>query len=75
VDAWVTSLAAERTFSGVVLLARDGKPFFQKAWGLADRGLSVGNRTDTKFNVGCGRTSRLPSTRISRTCASKRASS
>jgi CubicO group peptidase (beta-lactamase class C family) len=52
VDAWVTSLAAEGTFSGVVLLARDGKPFFQKAWGQADRGLAVANRTDTRFNVG-----------------------
>lgn len=52
VDAWVTGLAADGTFSGVVLLARDGKPFFQKAWGQADRGFAVANRTDTKFNVG-----------------------
>jgi CubicO group peptidase (beta-lactamase class C family) len=52
VDAWVTSLAAEGTFSGVVLLARDGKPFFQKAWGQADRGLAAANRVDTKFNIG-----------------------
>ena len=52
VDAWVTSLSAEGTFSGVVLLARNGKPFFQKAWGLADRGLSSPNRADSKFNIG-----------------------
>ena len=52
VDAWVTSLAAQDAFSGVVLLARGGKPFFQKAWGMADRGLSVPNKADTKFNVG-----------------------
>lgn len=51
-DAWVTRLAAKETFSGVVLLARRGNPFFTKAWGLADRGLSVPNRVDTKFNVG-----------------------
>lgn len=52
VDGWVTSLAAEGSFSGVVLLARDGKPFFQKAWGQADRGLASANRVDTKFNIG-----------------------
>lgn len=52
VDAEATGLAARDAFSGVVLLARGGKPFFQKAWGLADRGLSVPNRADTKFNIG-----------------------
>lgn len=52
VDAEVTQLAARDAFSGVVLLARNGKPFFQKAWGMADRGLSVPNRIDTKFNIG-----------------------
>ena len=52
VDGWVTTLAGEGSFSGVVLLARDGKPFFQKAWGQADRGLASANRVDTKFNVG-----------------------
>ncbi len=52
VDAWVTSLAAQDAFSGVVLLARGGKPFLQKAWGMADRGFLVPNKVDTKFNVG-----------------------
>jgi CubicO group peptidase (beta-lactamase class C family) len=52
VDGWVTSLAAEGSFSGVVLLARGGKPFFQKAWGQADRGFASANLVDTKFNVG-----------------------
>jgi CubicO group peptidase (beta-lactamase class C family) len=52
VDATASALAARDAFSGVVLLARSGKPFFQKAWGLADRGLGVANRVDTKFNVG-----------------------
>lgn len=52
VDAAASELAARDAFSGVVLLARGGKPFFQKAWGMADRGLSVPNRVDTKFNVG-----------------------
>ena len=52
VDAAATELAQKDAFSGVVLLARDGKMFFQKAWGLADRGLNVPNRVDTKFNIG-----------------------
>jgi CubicO group peptidase (beta-lactamase class C family) len=52
VDAEVTQLAGKGAFSGVILLARGGKPIFQKAWGLADRGLSVPNTIDTKFNIG-----------------------
>ena len=39
-------------FSGVVLMAKDGKPFFHQAYGLADRGLGAPNRPDTKFNLG-----------------------
>ena len=39
-------------FSGVVLIARDGKPIFHKAYGAADRGLGVPNRPDTRFNLG-----------------------
>ena len=39
-------------FSGVVLIAKDGKPFFLEAYGLADRDFAVPNRTDTKFNLG-----------------------
>ncbi len=52
VDAFVAGLAARDKFSGVVLLARHGKPFLAKAWGLSDRDFSVPNRPDTKFNVG-----------------------
>ena len=39
-------------FSGVVLIAQNGKILFHKAYGLADRDLGVPNRPDTKFNVG-----------------------
>jgi CubicO group peptidase (beta-lactamase class C family) len=39
-------------FSGVALIARDGKPFFLEAYGRADRDFEVPNRIDTKFNVG-----------------------
>ncbi len=52
VNAAVSALAAREAFSGVVLLARGGEPFFQKAWGMADRDTAVPNRVDTKFNVG-----------------------
>lgn len=39
-------------FSGVVLVAHDGKPVFFKAYGLADALLKVPNKPDTKFNLG-----------------------
>lgn len=39
-------------FSGVVLVAKNGKPFFQKAYGLASKEYNVANRPDTKFNLG-----------------------
>ena len=48
----VKRLADSDAFSGVVLMAKDGKPFLLEAAGLADRGLGVPNRTDTKFNIG-----------------------
>ena len=46
------SRAAAGQFSGVALIAHDGKPFFHEAVGLADRSFSVPNRTETRFNVG-----------------------
>src|SRR5687767_7250119 len=39
-------------FSGVVLIASDGKPILHQAYGLANRELSVSNAPDTKFNLG-----------------------
>ena len=51
-DAHLAKLAESGEFSGAVLIAKDGKPFFQKAYGLADRSLGVPNRVDTKFNLG-----------------------
>src|SRR5262245_61945307 len=52
VEAYVDKLAAADLFSGTVLLARDGKPFYTKAWGLASKAFNVPNRLDTKFNLG-----------------------
>ena len=50
-DAWLAKLAAADEFSGVVLLARGGTPFYSKAFGLADRERRIPNTLDTKFNI------------------------
>src|SRR5262249_27875103 len=52
VEAYVDKMAAADLFSGTVLLAHDGKPFFTKARGLASKAFNVPNRLDTKFNLG-----------------------
>lgn len=39
-------------FSGTVLIAKDGDPVFQKAYGYASKRFKVPNRLDTKFNLG-----------------------
>jgi len=49
---FLRGLADSGEFSGVVLVAKDGKPFFQEAYGLANRDFGVPNRADTKFNLG-----------------------
>jgi len=39
-------------FSGVVLIAKDDKPIFSKAYGLASKENKTPNNLDTKFNLG-----------------------
>jgi len=39
-------------FSGTVLIARDGKPIFVKAYGMANYELAVPNNIYTKFRIG-----------------------
>lgn len=39
-------------FSGVVLIADEGKPFYQKAFGLANREKNISNTVNTKFDIG-----------------------
>lgn len=39
-------------FSGVVLIAKNGQPIWQRAYGLANKAFNVPNRLDTKFNLG-----------------------
>jgi len=44
-------LARDDDFSGVVLLAKDGRPVFRQAYGAANRADGVANQPDTKFNL------------------------
>lgn len=39
-------------FSGAVLIAKDGKPIFRRAYGMANKEFKVINKIDTKFNLG-----------------------
>jgi len=50
--AALDSLAAADRFSGVVVLARQGQPVFQHAYGLADRQARRPNDVETAFNLG-----------------------
>lgn len=52
VEAFVNDLAARDEFSGAVLIAKDGQPILEKAWGKASIRYDVPNRVDTKFNLG-----------------------
>ena len=52
IEKCIDSLVAADQFSGVVLLARNGKPYFNKAYGAASREYNLPNRIDTKFNLG-----------------------
>lgn len=45
------SIVSKKEFSGVVLIAKDGKVIFKGAYGLASREYNVPNKMDTKFNL------------------------
>jgi CubicO group peptidase (beta-lactamase class C family) len=46
------SLAAAGEFSGVFLLAKNGAPLFERAYGLANREARTPNTIETAFNLG-----------------------
>lgn len=48
----IQSYVAPGTFMGTVLVARDGKVVFDKAYGMANLELDVPNTPDTKFRLG-----------------------
>lgn len=43
--------AARDEFSGAVLVARNGKPVFEQAYGMADREKKLANQPDTIFRI------------------------
>ena len=52
IDAKLTRMAQEDRFSGTVMIARNGKPVWQKAYGFADRDAKTANNLDTRFRLG-----------------------
>jgi len=51
-DRYLDNLVTKDRFSGTVLIARDGKPFYTRVYGLACKRYNVPNKLDTKFNLG-----------------------
>ena len=51
VDEAVAAPIADRRFAGVVLVAREGRPLFRKAYGMADRELGIAHTPDTPFMI------------------------
>ena len=52
IDKYLKGLNSENQFSGVVLIAKDGDPILERAYGIANRNYDVPNQLDTKFNLG-----------------------
>ncbi|GAB4317548.1 MAG: hypothetical protein Kow0074_06200 [Candidatus Zixiibacteriota bacterium] len=52
VDPWVRQLADDGAFSGVLMIAVDGKPVYSVAVGKASIEWDVPNRLDTRFDLG-----------------------
>jgi len=51
-DKYLNEQVSEDKFSGVVLVAKDNKPVFSKAFGFANKVNKRPNNSDTKFNLG-----------------------
>ncbi len=52
IEALVKQYVNLDIFSGVVLIAENGKPVFQQAYGLANREKNIPNTRDTRFDIG-----------------------
>lgn len=50
-DAWMRLAARNESFSGTVLVAKDGVPLFQRSYGLASHELNVPNADDTVYQL------------------------
>jgi len=51
-QAGIDSLANAQSFSGVILVARNGAPLVERAYGMADREAARANDLETSFNLG-----------------------
>jgi CubicO group peptidase (beta-lactamase class C family) len=51
-NQYLTKKTESNEFSGIVMVARDDKPLFRKAYGYASKRFRVLNNLDTKFNLG-----------------------
>jgi CubicO group peptidase (beta-lactamase class C family) len=51
-DAVAQTYAKADRFAGVVLVARDGKPIFRKAYGLANREWDIAATPETRYRLG-----------------------
>ena len=52
VSALASTLTKANLFSGVIAIARNDRPIFTRAYGLADRSFGVANTVDTRFALG-----------------------
>lgn len=52
VKTYLEKLVKNDSFSGTILLAKNGKILFKGAYGLASKRFDIPNRVDTKFNLG-----------------------
>ena len=52
VESLIDKAASEDSFSGAVLVAKDGKAIFEKAAGFANKETKLPNKIATKFNLG-----------------------
>ncbi|MFI7639743.1 serine hydrolase domain-containing protein [Nonomuraea sp. NPDC049400] len=50
-DRFVADRAGKDLFSGVVLVAQQGRPVLRRAYGMANKASSVPNRLDTRFDI------------------------
>src|SRR6185436_21312 len=51
-DVLIDNSAREDSFSGAVMVARDGQAIFEKAVGFANKETKQPNKTTTRFNLG-----------------------
>lgn len=51
-DKYLEDMVADNRFSGTVLIAKDGTPFYTRVYGEASKRYNILNKLDTKFNLG-----------------------